>query len=142
MDHTRTIFVNNFVLFEFWTLRSPQDRVENGDILILNLASRKPFWMKKILIENEIKSRVIAVDANGPRPIFDYGRFSMIESVIRRMKLRRNQRIELVHHMDLMDDTRTGAHWPFRYERVYIGMVQIIRMFERKSGDLLESIYH
>ena len=44
----------------WWERRSAK-----GDLLILNLVSRKQFWMKKELIANEIQAKVTDVDENG-----------------------------------------------------------------------------
>ena len=67
LDTERTIFDKNFLYLEFehtvgrqWREILPmhQDFVENGDALILNLSSRKPFWIKMHLLEIEIKAKV------------------------------------------------------------------------------------
>jgi len=58
------LFDENFVIlcFDIW---DPIRRSAKGDLLILNLVSRKQFWMKKELVANEIKAKVTDVDENG-----------------------------------------------------------------------------
>ena len=61
LEAARTIFDKNFLFVEFehpWgNFFMHPDLSENGDLLILNLASRKPFWMKKHFLEDEIKAK-------------------------------------------------------------------------------------
>ena len=88
------------------------DSTEDDDLLILNLASRKPFWLKKKPLEMEIKARATALDVDGEPYDFDDDRFGMIYSVFRRMTVKQNE-IEIDHHMDM--DFRFG------YDTVLIG---------------------
>ena len=54
-----------FVVFNFSSQRFNQlGRADNRDLLILNLTSRKQFWMKKSSIHNQIKAK-LEQDAGG-----------------------------------------------------------------------------
>ena len=48
-----------FVVFNFSSRRFTQPgRIDNGDLLILNLTNRKQFWMKKSSIQNQINAKI------------------------------------------------------------------------------------
>ena len=123
MDTTRTIFANNFVLFEFETIWTDSDSVdEPGDLLILNLASRKPFWMQNRTLADEIQSRVTVFnDDDEPYDFENDYDFRMIDSVMRRMKVESNV-IEIIHYGDV--DIR--SRWDYDYDRIIVGMVEIL----------------
>ena len=110
VDTSRIIFNKNFVMLEFDTWMNGS--AEDDDLLILNLASRKQFWLKKKPLEMEIKARATALDVDGEPYDFDDDRFGMIYSVFRRMTVKQNE-IEIDHHMDM--DFRFG------YDTVLIG---------------------
>ena len=56
-----------------------------GDLLILNLATRKKFWMTRSVIENQIKTKVTDVDDDG-NP-FDLDDFLVNQSSILEMTI-------------------------------------------------------
>ena len=130
VDTTRTIFANNFVLFEFETIWTDSDSVdEPGDLLILNLASRKPFWMQKRLLENEIQSRVTALDPHGqPYDFENEYEFWMIDSVMRRMKVGKNK-IKIKHYGEVDIRPRLEVIWAPGiqpcYDQIIVGTVEI-----------------
>ena len=117
VDTSRIIFNKNFVLLEFDTQWDPSTRSWSrpatvDDLLILNLASRKQFWLKKKPLEMEIKARATALDLDGEPYDFDDDRFAMLYSVFRQMTVKQNE-IVIDHHMDM--DFRYG------YDNVLIG---------------------
>jgi len=56
-----------------------------GDLLILNLATRKNFWMKRSQIENQMKAKVYEKGGNGAR--YDYDRLRVNDSMIHEMNV-------------------------------------------------------
>ena len=58
---------------------------DTRDILILNLATRKKFWMTRSIIDNQIKAKVTDVDDDG-NP-YDFDGFLFEESSIQEMKI-------------------------------------------------------
>ena len=92
-------FLSSLVLLEFnrnhFTVKN--HFTEHDDLLILNLASRKPFWLKKKPLEIEIKARVTALDAKWD---FNDENFAIKDSYFRQMNVKQNK-IEIKHHMNL-----------------------------------------
>ena len=92
-------FLSSLVLLEFnrnhFTVKN--HFTEDDDLLILNLASRKPFWLKKKPLEIEIKARVTALDAKWD---FNDENFAIKDSYFRQMNVKQNK-IEIQHHMNL-----------------------------------------
>ena len=107
VDTSRIIFNKNFVMFEFDTWMNGS--AEDDDLLILNLSSRKQFWLKKKPLEMELKARA---QRNGEPYDFEDDRFAMIYSVFRRMTVEQNE-IVINHHMDM--DFRFG------YDSIILG---------------------
>ena len=68
-----------------------------GDLLILNLASRKKFWMKRSQIENQLKAKVYEKGGNGAR--YDYDELRIDDSMIHEMKVGTNE-IEIKYRLD------------------------------------------
>jgi len=56
-----------------------------GDLLILNLATRKIFWMTRSMVHNQIIAKVTDVDDDG-NP-YDFDGFLFEESSIQEMKI-------------------------------------------------------
>ena len=74
------VFEENFVVIDF-------DDDNTPDVLLLNLATRKKFWMNRSLIETQIKAKVdvqIVDDDENPLNLDD---FSVGVSRIREMKI-------------------------------------------------------
>ena len=81
------LFEMNFVVLNFDVRRNPHN--DPGDLLILNLATRKKFWMQRLMIENQIKAKVTNVDDDG-NP-YDFDDFWVEESMIHEMKIGINE---------------------------------------------------
>lgn len=68
-----------------------------GDLLILNLASRKKFWMKRSQIENEMKAKVYEDGGDGAQ--YDYDELRVDDSMIDEMKVGKHE-IEIKYKLD------------------------------------------
>ena len=67
------------------------------DLLILNLATRKKFWMKRSQIENQMKAKVYEEGGNGAR--YDYDELRIYQKMIHEMKVGKNE-IEIKYRLD------------------------------------------
>ena len=68
-----------------------------GDLLILNLASRKKFWMKRSQIENQMKAKVYEEGGDGAQ--YDYDELRVDDSLIDEMKVGTHE-IEIKYKLD------------------------------------------
>ena len=73
------------------------DTFGRGDLLILNLASRKKFWMKRKQIENEMKAKVYEDGGDGAQ--YDYDELRVDDSMIVEMKVGKHE-IEIKYKLD------------------------------------------
>ena len=110
LDEEQTIFDKNFVLFDIWDH-------EVGIYMVLNLVSRKLFWMKKEGdgrgLEDKIIEKVADVhDENGEPYIVETD--WVMKGEIRKMKVGDNQ-IEMKHYMELdcndFDEEERRPEW-------------------------------
>ena len=73
------------------------DTFGRGDLLILNLASRKKFWMKRKQIENQMKAKVYEDGGDGAQ--YDYDELRVDDSMIDEMKVGKHE-IEIKYKLD------------------------------------------
>ena len=105
MDHDiedQTILDKNFVFINF-----DLDRREYsaGELLILNLVTRQPFWIKGENLETKVRSEV-------SEP-FDWNSYVISKSTMLELEIKPNE-IQLKHRFVMVDD---GDN----FERIYIG---------------------
>ena len=105
MDHDtedQTILDENFVLINF-----DLDRREYsaGELLILNLVTRQPFWIKGENLEIQIRAKV-------SEP-FDWNSYHISKSTMLELEIKPNE-MQLKHRFVMFDD---GDN----FERIYIG---------------------
>lgn len=103
----QTILDKNFVLINF-----DLDRREYsaGELLILNLVTRQPFWIKGENLEIQIRAKV-------SEP-FDWNSYVIQKSTMLELEIKPNE-IQLKHRFVMFDD---GDN----FERIYIGKSWII----------------
>ena len=70
---------------------------DRGDLLILNLATRKKFWMKRSQIENKMKEKIYEKDGIGAR--YDYDELRVDDSMIHEMKVGTHE-IKIKYRLD------------------------------------------
>ena len=105
MDHDtedQTILDKNFVLINFDLERRGY---EAGELLILNLVTRQPFWIKGENLEFQIRAKV-------SEP-FDWNSYHISKSTMLELEIKPNE-IQLKHRFVMFDD---GDN----FERIYIG---------------------
>ena len=73
------------------------DTFGRGDLLILNLASRKKFWLKRSQIENKMKAKVYEDGGDGAQ--YDYDELRVDDSMIEEMKVGKHE-IEIKYKLD------------------------------------------
>ena len=107
MDERQTIFDKNFVLLDMC------DPII-GIYMVLNLVSRKLFWMEKDPLEDKILEKVAEVtDENGEPYILEYVppyMWNSTEKEIRKMKVEQNQ-IVMKHYMELEGEEEEHPYW-------------------------------
>ena len=109
LNTTLTIFDKNFVYLEFEDY--DPDAGEPGDILILNLATRRRTWMDRREIQSQIRMKIPEHEIEGEPFVLDDFVWSCGIPILYRMKVRPNE-IEL-KHQTILDD--------FRYGDLFIG---------------------
>ena len=67
-----------------------------GDLLILNLASRKKFWMKRSQIENQMKTKVYEEGGDGAQ--YNYDELRVADSLIYEMTVGKHE-IEIKYNL-------------------------------------------
>ena len=70
---------------------------DRGDLLVLNLASRKKFWMKRSQIENQMKAAVYEKGGDGAQ--YDYDELKIDDSMIVEMEVGKHE-IEIKYKLD------------------------------------------
>ena len=87
METETVLFEGNFAVLTFYDGWGSDTTwmIGIGDLLILNLATRKKFWMTRSVIENQIKTKVTDVDDDG-NP-YDLDDFLENQSSIREMTI-------------------------------------------------------
>lgn len=87
MEAETVLFEGNFAVLTFYDGWGSDTTwmIGIGDLLILNLATRKKFWMTRSVIENQIKTKVTDVDDDG-NP-FDLDDFLVNQSSILKMTI-------------------------------------------------------
>ena len=73
VNEQRTFFSKNFVILDFCKHHQYVDFDDPGRLLILNMVTRKQFWIEKQTIENQIKANAPDVDEEGAPVILEYG---------------------------------------------------------------------
>ena len=88
-----------------------------GDLLILNLATRKKFWMKRSQIENKMKEKIYEKGGIGAR--YDYDELRVDDSMIHEMKVGTHE-IKIKYSLD------------YRYGRgfLFLGCLKSQKNFE------------
>ena len=98
----QTILDKNFILINFDLNRREYSA---GELLILNLATRQPFWIKGENLEFQIRAKV-------SEP-FDWNSYVISKSTMLQLEIKPNE-IQLKHRFVMYDD---GDN----FERIYIG---------------------
>lgn len=94
LDTTRTIFDKNFVFLEF----EYYDDDMEGDILILNLSTRKQFWLDSRGVKDEIGEKIPDAFDDGEPFVINEFTLSCADKIFYRMKVRSNE-IQMEHQI-------------------------------------------
>ena len=105
-------FSENFVILDFCKHEKYVDFDDPGKLLILNLITRKQFWIEKRTIENKIKA-CYDVNAEGARLILEYGNENHMISESYVLYMETNEKRILIEYRIFVglweDDSFTGA---------------------------------
>ena len=111
LNTTLTIFDKNFVYLEFDGF--DPDAGELGDILIVNLATRRETWMDSQEIRSQIRMKLPEHEIEGEPFVLDEFFWDCSQTILHRIKVRSNE-IEMKHQI-IMNDYRYGDIFIGRY---------------------------